>query len=96
MNVETVTGNEQQEADGCEEPQDSNNTKVRVQRFRNSLREQGCGRLDVWIGNDWIEGLLVLSTHQKRPLWAVVQDAIKPYVTKSGVRFKVPPKDRVR
>ena len=94
--MEAVTGNQQQEADSCEQPQKNTSTKARVERFRDSLREQGCGRLDVWIGSDWIEGLLVLSTHQKRPLWAVVQDAVRPYVTKSGIRFKVPPKDRVR
>ena len=95
MNIETVTGNERQESISCVQKTNSKSANARVKRFRNDLREQGCGRLDVWIGNDWIEGLLVISTYQKRPLWAVVQDAVKPYVTKSGIRFKVPPKDRI-
>jgi hypothetical protein len=68
----------------------------RVQRFRQNLREQDCGRLDVWIGGAWVRGLVFLAQHQKRPLWAVVQDAVKPYLAQNNIVFNRPPKDRSR
>ena len=48
----------------------------------NSLREQDCGRLDVWIGGGWVRGLHIIAEYQKRPLWACAQDAIKAYVAR--------------
>jgi hypothetical protein len=95
MNTETVTGNEEREASSCQ-PQHSKSSNARVERFRDSLREQDCGRLDVWIGGGWVRGLVFLAQHQKRPLWAVVQDAVKPYLAQNNIVFNRPPKDRNR
>jgi len=68
---------------------------LRVQHFRDQLRRQECGRLDVWIGKGWIRGLRVIAQHQKRPLWDLVQEAVKDYVAKHA-RIITPPKDRNR
>lgn len=92
MKPETVTGNEAREARSCH----SKSPNARVERFRNKLREQDCGRLDVWIGGAWVRGLVFLAQHQKRPLWAVVQEAVKSHITKIGLVYKEPPKDRSR
>ena len=95
MNTETVTGNEEREASSCQ-PQHSNSPNARVERFRNSLREQDCGRLDVWIGGGWVRGLVFLANHEKKPLWAVVQEAVKSHITRIGLVYRDPPKDRNR
>ena len=96
MNVETVTGNEQQEADSCEQEKNAKSANARVERFRNGLREQDCARLDVWIGSAWVRGLVFLARHQKRPLWALVQEAVRPYLAQNNIVFKSAPRDRVR
>jgi hypothetical protein len=95
MNVETVTGNEQQEADSCEQEKNAKSANARVERFRNGLREQDCARLDVWIGGGWIRGMHLIADHQKRPLWKCIQDAIRNYVA-ANAKISVAPKDRVR
>jgi hypothetical protein len=94
--AETVTGNEQQASIGSEQPQNSESTKARVKRFMNSLRQQDCGRLDVWIGGSWVRGLVFLANHEKRPLWEVVQDAVKSHITRIGLVYRDPPEDRSR
>jgi hypothetical protein len=91
-----MTGNKQEEKNSYEQRENSGSTSSRVQRFRNSLREQDCGRLDVWIGGGWVRGLVFLAQHQNRPLWAVVQDAVKPYLAQNNIVFNRPPKDRSR
>jgi hypothetical protein len=35
--------------------------KTRVQKFRESLRRHNCGRLDVWIGGEWIMGARTIA-----------------------------------
>ena len=90
-----MTGNKQEEKNSCEQRRNSGSTSSRVQSFRNSLREQDCGRLDVWIGSGWIRGLQIIAEYQKRPLWACPQDAIKAYVALNA-RINVTPKDRSR
>ena len=66
----------------------------RVHKHRDTLRSQDCGRLDVWVGNDWIRGARTIAKWQQRPLWAVIQDAIKAYVSLNA-RINTPLKDRV-
>jgi hypothetical protein len=95
MAIPSMTGNELGEKNSCEQRQNSMSTSTRVQRFRKSLREQECGRLDVWIGNGWIRGLRLIAKHQKRPFWACAQDAIKAYVALNA-KINVAPKDRDR
>lgn len=68
---------------------------LRVQQFRDRLRGQDCGRLDVYIGKGWIRGLRVIAQHHNRPLWALVQDAVKGYVAQHA-RIITTPKDRNR
>ena len=95
MAIASMTGNEQGENNSCEQRENSGSTSTRVQRFRKSLREQDCGRLDVWIGGGWIRGLQIIAEYQKRPLWACVQDAIKTYIALNA-QINVAPKDRSR
>jgi hypothetical protein len=95
MNTETVTGNEEREASSGEQPQHSKSPYARVERFRNSLREHDCGRLDVWIGSGWIRGMHLIANYNKQPLWECVQDAIKAYVA-ANAKINVAPKDRSR
>jgi hypothetical protein len=71
------------------------NVNARVQKFRTTLRGQDCGRLEVWIGSGWIRGARVIAKHQKRPLWALVQDALKVYISQHA-RIITAPKDRYR
>ena len=71
------------------------NVKTRVQRYRDSLRGQQCGRLDVWIGAEWILGARMIAGWQKRPLWQLVEDALKAYVAQHA-RITGPVKDRDR
>jgi hypothetical protein len=54
--------------------------KVRVQKHRAKLREEGCGRLEVWIGLGTIDDLREIAKRKKRPLWGVVQEALIAYV----------------
>ena len=68
---------------------------ARVHKHRDTLRSQDCGRLDVWVGNDWIKGARMLAEYQKRPLWQLVQDALKAYISQNA-RIIRTPKDRDR
>jgi len=68
---------------------------TRVEKFRDNLRRQDCGRLDVWAGNDWIRGARMIAKWQKRPLWQLVQDALKAYVSQNA-RISRALKDRDR
>ena len=68
---------------------------TRVKKFRDNLRRQDCARLDVWVGNDWIRGARMIAQWQKRPLWQLVQDALKAYVSQNARIVRVP-KDRDR
>ncbi|MDH5669570.1 MAG: hypothetical protein OEY86_16345 [Nitrospira sp.] len=70
-------------------------SSVRARQFRDRLRTEECGRLDVWIGKGWIRGLRVIAQHHNLSLWAVVQEAVKDYVTKHA-RIITPPRDRDR
>jgi hypothetical protein len=67
----------------------------RVQRCRDRLRAEDCGCLDVWIGSGWIRGAHRIAEHQKRPLWKLVQDALKIYIAQRA-QINRPPKDRDR
>ena len=49
----------------------------RVRKHRDRLRREKCGRLDMWIGADIIDGVRHVAKAQKRPFWEVVQDALK-------------------
>ena len=89
-----MTGNEQEE-NSCEQQENSGIASTRVRRFRQNLREQDGGCLDVWIGSGWIRGLQITADYQKRPLWACAQDAIKAYVMLTA-QVNVAPKDRGR
>jgi hypothetical protein len=68
---------------------------ARTQKFRNNLRAQDCGRLDVWIGGGWVRGMHLIADQNKRPFWECVQDAIKAYVA-ANAKINVAPKDRSR
>ena len=68
---------------------------LRARQFRDRLRTEECGRLDVWIGKGWIRGLRVIAQHHNLPLWAIVQEAVKDFVGKHA-RFHTPPRDRDR
>ena len=85
----------QEQPNSCEQRENSKATNTGVQRFRKSLREQDCARLDVWIGGGWIRGMHSIADHQKRPFWKCIQDAIKNYVA-ANAKSSVAPKDRVR
>ncbi len=56
-------------------------TKVRVRKHRAKLRDQYCGRLEVWIGVTVIENLREVATRKKVRMWAAVQEALEAYVT---------------
>ena len=68
---------------------------ARVHKHRDNLRREDCERLDVWIGRDWIRGARLVAQWQKKPLWALVEDAIKAYVAQHA-RINRPIKDRDR
>ena len=95
MPIASMTGNEQGEHNSCEQRENSVSTNTRVQRFRKSLRELDCGRLDVWIGGGWVRGMNIIADYKKRQLWECVQDAIKAYVA-ANAKITVAPKDRSR
>ncbi len=56
-------------------------TKARVKRHRAKLRDQYCGRLEVWIGVTVIENVRKIANRKKVPMWAAVQEALESYVT---------------
>jgi hypothetical protein len=51
-----MTGNEQED-NRCEQQENSGSASTRVRRFRQNLREQDCGRLDVWIGGGLVNSV---------------------------------------
>jgi hypothetical protein len=55
--------------------------KVRVQKHRAKLREEGCGRLEVWIGRGPIEDLREVAKRKKLQVWEAVQEAVQAYVS---------------
>ncbi len=56
-------------------------TKARVKRHRAKLRDQYCGRLEVWIGLTVIENVREVAKRKNVPMWAAVQEALETYVT---------------
>ena len=81
-------------SDSLQPGRNAANASARVQRFRSRLRADECGRLDVWIGSGWIRDAQTLAEHQKRPLWQLVQDALKGYIAQHAQIIK-PPNDRI-
>lgn len=63
---------------------------ARVRKHRDNLRSQDCERLDVWVGSGWIRSARTIAKWQKRPLWQLVQDALKAYVRKMLVSSEPP------
>ena len=68
---------------------------ARVHKHRDNLRREDCGRLDLWVGSGWIRSARMIAQWQKRPLWTLVEDALKAYVTQNA-RIIRPIKDRDR
>ena len=68
---------------------------ARVQKHRQKLRGDHCQRLEVWVGSDWIRSARLIAQWQKRPVWELVQDALKAYVAQNA-RIITTPKDRDR
>ena len=52
-------------------------TKARVQQHRAKLKIAQCGRLEVCIGLDVIEGVRKLAKMNNVSTWEVVEDALK-------------------
>lgn len=55
--------------------------KMRVQKHRDKLRAEHCGRLEVWIGKGVIKAAKDLAHREKAEVWEVVQDALQAYVS---------------
>jgi hypothetical protein len=65
-------------------------TKARVQKHRAKLIEKQCGRLEVWIGLEVIEGVRALAKRKKVPTWEVVEDALKAHVSRHAALVNAP------
>jgi len=55
--------------------------KVRVHRHRAKLREEGCSRLEVWIGRGPIEAIREVAKGKRIRVWEAVQEALQDYVS---------------
>jgi len=53
---------------------------ARVQKYRTKLRQEGCGRLEVWIGRGPIQDLRDTAKRKNLEVWEAVQEAIRAYV----------------
>jgi hypothetical protein len=51
--------------------------KDRVKKFRAKLKAEQCGRFEVCIGLDVIEGVRELAKRKNVSTWEVVEDALK-------------------
>ncbi len=60
-------------------------TNVRVRKHRAKLRDQYCGRLEVWIGLTVIENVREVATRKNVQMWVAVQEALEAYVVSSHV-----------
>ena len=59
---------------------------VRVKRHRAKLRDQYCGRLEVWIGRTVIQNVRKVAKQRKVQMWVAVQEALETYVTGHAAR----------
>jgi len=59
-------------------------TKARVQKYRTKLRQEGCARLEVWIGLGPIQDLRDTAKRKKLEVWEAVQEAVQAYVAGNG------------
>jgi len=55
-------------------------SKDRVQKYRTKLRQEGCARLEVWIGLGPIQDLRETAKRKKLEVWEAVQEAVQAYV----------------
>jgi len=61
--------------------------KARVQKHRAKLKTKQCGRLEVCIGLDVIEGVRELAKRKKISTWEVVEDALKAALLNATLFF---------
>jgi hypothetical protein len=64
--------------------------KERVQKHRAKLKTEQCGRLEVWIGLEFIEGVRALAKRKNVPTWAVVEDVLKAHVSRHAALVNAP------
>ena len=65
-------------------------TKDRVQKHRAKLRTEQCGRLEVCIGLDVIEGVRALAKGKNVSTWEVVEDALKAHMSRHAALLTAP------
>jgi hypothetical protein len=65
-------------------------TKARVQKHRAKLRTEQCGRLEVFIGLDVIEGVRELAKRKNVSTWEVVEEALKAHVSRHAALLNAP------
>jgi hypothetical protein len=64
--------------------------KARVQKHRAMLKTEQCGRLEVFIGLDVIEGVRALAKRKNVSTWEVVEEALKAHVTRHAALEAAP------